>query len=227
MASNFLPHQIYESIPSYNGKTSCKKWIQLFDMSCAHFRLTDKWKLVNMERFLIQTAAYWWTFSQDQFLRDLTPANSQARYELFKTAIQRDFQEEDDKKLAQQENKDAKFNAKSDDPKEYIFKKLSILNRMDDNMSEESKVENLLLGLDSELKWSVTRQLGSRGTVEQFIKELKFFSETLKSQQPAKTNSVSLSSCVDLYQPAAHQFGHQGPGFQHAEDSYQRPDRVG
>ena len=176
----FLPNQIYENLPAYSGNTSCIRWLQNFDGSCDYLKMTSEWKLRNMDRFLVGTAAAWWGFSKRPIMDQLGLVNAEQRYAQFKTRIQEGFPEDDDSKLAQSENTSLFFKIERDNPKDYVFKKLSLFERIDPHMSEQKKLEYLYDGLDIELRWLIKRQLGSRGNVTQFISELKFYCEEIK-----------------------------------------------
>ena len=165
MASHFLPNQIFENIPAFDGVTSCSKWIEEWERICAHFKLTDQWKLEHMQRFLTGVAQDWWPFSKNGIINDLTVANAKVKLLEFKNAIKAGFPEADDKKKAEQENLALGFKVWTDDPKAYVFKKLSLCFRIDDRMTDETKLVNLFMGLDPELRWTIKKQLGARGTV--------------------------------------------------------------
>jgi hypothetical protein len=180
MAFNFLPQQIFQNIPVYSGKTSCEKWIDKFNAVCTHFQLNSMWKLMNMERFLSGTANDWWSFSKNPIMINLNEENSEERLQLFYNNLRIDFPEEDDRKIAESENVKLHFRVQFDNPKDYIFKKLSIFYRMDENMTDGKKLEYLYQGLNSELRWLIKRQLGSQGTIQEFVAELKCFSEEMK-----------------------------------------------
>ena len=194
--AQFLPSQIFENIPKYNGRDLCTDWLTNFNERCEHFEYNEFWRLNNMEKFLIDSAKHWWRFSKSNYIDGLTRNNSHARYVAFTTAIKAGFPKPNDKKIATDENVKLKFTPITDHPRDYVYKKRELFHRMDPNMTVASQLDYLYDGLPIELRRSVRCQLGADGTLEQFLKELTCFAEELEKESKSDTTT---DACAELY----------------------------
>lgn len=197
MANIFLPEQIFANLPKYDGKSSASEWLKLYNDRCQHLELDEHWKLVHMDRILEGTAKHWWSFSQGAIMAGLSRHNSANRLQTFIQQLKRDFPEADDIKLASKENSSVKFDPSIDQARDYVFRKRAIFARMDAAMTEAKQLEHLYEGLPSELRWTIKRQLGARGTVQQFLSELICFAEEFNKLGGEKRSDIPASK--ELY----------------------------
>jgi len=138
-------------LPSYDGSSVCQEFITEFENSRRLKRISSQWVLSNISHFFSGAAQVWLQSEKRNLAVQLSVAlpdydqiwaDTRARcVEFFDTTNRI--------RTYKAKNKALKFQA-GDDPVNYVAEKLSLLRSINNAMTNEDLVENLMGGLTSE-----------------------------------------------------------------------------
>lgn len=180
-------------IRKYNGRTSVGEWINRFETDVLAFGITFKYAITSLDRFFTDDASFWWSSVSHNFvIPDLN--RDEADFRQVWDNVADDMREFFDHTALQAVNR--KRNKElvwqhGDDVQGYVTKKLALLKEIDADMPEHKRVQNLIRGLQPELRVSFSCQ--DIENVGQFLTRLRKYSEVVEESKP-KSVPVSRSS---------------------------------
>lgn len=181
-------------IRKYNGRTSVVEWINRFETDVLAFGITFKYAITSLDRFFIEDASFWWSSVSHNYVM---PAlnRDEADFRQVWENVADDMREFFDHSALQavnrKKNKDLIWQH-GDEVQGYVTRKLALLKEIDANMPEHKRVQNLIRGLQPELRVSFSCQ--DIDNVGQFLRRLRKYSEVVEESKPkAASNSRSSS----------------------------------
>ena len=192
LASATTTLHMIQGMRKYDGSYSAELWLSDFDQERSQYGLDATWAIRNIDRILEGTASTWWKSQRAVYLRGLVAPNAVPNdvYRRLCDSMKTFFSDDSIKERARVENNHVKYNP-SDDPVQYVARKVDVLVRMNPLMSPKEQVMHLLLGLPDDIRRLVSP--GDVDTVDKFSYKL--------SQQLALHRWVASQSSGDSKNP--------------------------
>lgn len=213
-AAAMMNYHIFQTIRKYDGTYPALEWVTEFNSDRTTYNLNDEWAIRNIDRFLTGSAQSWFIPLKTSYHAALTlnpPQETHAQiWTRLSQALTTFFDSSSVKERAKAANLQIRFSM-TDNPLDYVTKKIAILHQMDPRMTAEDQVRNLIQGIPVEFRPHMAA--GGVSTPDDFTKRLSALALVSNRSRPKSNSSQATSNQNSTLQ-------------QHSTNSYSQATQV-